>query len=159
MDEQFIGLTEKTIKCPHCNNMTALEETDPNTNITSWLCVECGYTSNSMYRKNTKELRQLLHNSPQLIVDSKIYDKEHNVYWMLTVISMPNKGMLFPIGDDPNNVIWNYAYIENIPEEEQRHYPIPGKEGKFFTQRLSHNPLQFTKFYDALKNGCNRINT
>ena len=40
----------------------------------------------------------------------------------------------------------------DIPEEEQKNYPIADQEGKFFTRKLdTDNAKKFTKFYEALK--------
>lgn len=150
MDKDFTPLTGKMIHCPVCQEKTALEEKDTHSKLTSWLCVNCGFMSVETYRENTKELRNVLKGSPQLIIDSKFFDEKREIYWIPTIINMPTKGLLFPIGT-PKNLIWNYAPIEDIPIEEQKNYPVPGKEGHFYSSRMSNNVQQCINFYEALK--------
>ena len=31
---------------------------------------------------------------------------------------------------------WKYAEVVEVPKEEQKQYPIPDKEGEFYTEKL-----------------------
>ena len=76
-----------------------------------------------------------------------------NLAWFPTVITMPEKGMIFPEpikGKDD----WQWTCVKTvvIPEEEQNKYPDPKNPGTFYKNRMDmKNPLRFDKlcFMDA----------
>ena len=70
-----------------------------------------------------------------------------------TVITMPNKGMIFP---EPikgtNDWQWTCVKAIAIPEEEQKNYPDPKNPGEFYKHKMDmKNPYKFDKlcFMDA----------
>jgi len=149
MEEQFTPEGGKTVDCAVCGENTALEEIDGT--VTSWMCVSCGYTSNTLYKKNSTQIRKVFSTSPKLINDLKIYDKKRFIYWIPTVINMPTRGLIFPEGTK-SQLLWTYIPIVEIPESEQKKYPVENQLGKFHTQKLdSTHSKKFTRFYDALK--------
>ena len=144
----FIPLSGKTDYCPVCNKYSALEEDFDK--IKTWLCINCGYTSNSTWKKNSKEFRQVINTSPKLIIGFREYDNIRFIWWIPTVINMPSKGILFPEGTK-TNIIWVYAPIEIIPENERINFPIPNSQNKYYENRINpNNAKRFTRFYDAL---------
>lgn len=149
MEDQFVPSGGKTVDCVVCGENTALEETEGN--VTSWMCVNCGYTSNTLYKKNSMTIRKVFSTSPKLINDLKVYDNKRFIYWIPTVINMPTRGIIFPEGSK-SQLIWTYVPLVDIPEKEQSKYPAGDQSGKFYKQKL--DPTQskrFTRFYDALK--------
>ena len=73
--------------------------------------------------------------------------------WFPTVITMPNKGMIFP---EPikgtNDWQWTCVKAIEIPEEEQNKYPDPKNPGTFYKHKMDmKNPYNFHKlcFMDA----------
>ena len=149
MDEQFKPDGGKTVDCAVCSKNTALEEVEGG--VISWMCVNCGYTSNTLYKKNSSTIRKVFSTSPKLINDLKFYDKDRFIYWIPTVINMPTRGLIYPEGSK-SQLIWTYIPMVDIPEDEQEKYPIENQVGKFYKRKL--DPTQskkFTRFYDALK--------
>ena len=143
-DDVALELQGKTVQCDVCGEETALEEEYQG--VTSWLCVSCGYTTNTTLKKNSKELLM----SPMTIQKLKHWDKKRQLYWILTVINMPSRGILFP-EEMGNQIIWTFAPMVDIPESEQKNYPIPNQAG-YYTRRLDpDNAKKFTQFYDALQ--------
>jgi hypothetical protein len=76
-----------------------------------------------------------------------------NLAWFPTVITMPNKGMIFP---EPvkakDNWQWTVVKAIVIPKEEQNKYPDPKNPGNFYEHKMDmKNPLRFGKlcFMDA----------
>jgi hypothetical protein len=77
----------------------------------------------------------------------------NNLAWFPTVITMPEKGMIFPEpikGEDD----WQWTVVKAIaiPEEEQNKYPDPKNPGTFYKNKMDmKNPLRFDKlgFMDA----------
>jgi len=149
MEENFAPSSGKTVDCAVCGDNTALEEQDGG--VTSWMCVNCGYTSNTLYKKNSPTIRKVFSTSPKLINQLKVYDKKRFLYWIPTVINMPTRGIIFPEGTK-TQLIWTYVPIIDIPESEQKNYPIGNQVGKFHTKKLEPTQAKkFTRFYDALK--------
>jgi hypothetical protein len=140
-----LKLSGKTVDCPVCNKNAALEE--DTAGITSWLCVNCGYTTNSMFIENNSEFA----GTPAVILKLKHWDALRNIYWIPTVINMPSRGLIFP-EKYGKQIFWTCVLMVDIPEKEQKNYPIADREGKFFTRKLdTDNAKKFTKFYEALK--------
>ena len=143
MLDNNIALNGQTVKCLACGEKTALEEEFEG--ITSWLCTSCGYTSNTQLTKNSRELLM----SPKTIQMLKKWDKEREIYWILTVINMPTRGLLFP-EEHGSQIIWTYVPIVDIPNEEQRNYPIENSNA-FHTRKLDPtHSKKFTRFSDGL---------
>ena len=144
-NEKFNSFGGKTTMCPICGTLHAMEETEGE--ITSWLCVECGFTTNTNMKKNCKELLS----SPKAIQELKVWDKEQELYWIPTVINMASRGIIFPESHG-SQIIWIYVPIVDISDEEQKNYPIADQPGKYHTRRLdTEQSKKFTRFYDALK--------
>ena len=133
MEEKFTPEGGNTVECAVCGEDTALEEVEGG--VTSWMCVSCGYTSNTLYKKNSQQIRKVFSTSPKLINDLKFYDKKRFVYWIPTVINMPTRGLIYPEGTK-SQLMWTYIPIVEIPESEQHKYPINNQNGKFHTQKL-----------------------
>ena len=149
MDDNFVSVSGKTVDCAVCGENTALQEAE--NDITSWMCVSCGYTSNTLYKKNSQQIRKVFSTSPKLINELKFYDKKRHIYWILTVINMPSRGIIFPEGTK-TQLIWTYIPIVDIPEAEQINYPIDQQAKKHHTRKLEPTQAKkFTRFYDALK--------
>lgn len=139
-----IVLNGKTIKCFVCDEKTALEEEFEG--IISWLCTSCGYTSNTQLKKDSKELLM----SPKTIQMLKKWDEKREIYWILTVINMPTRGLLFP-EEHGSQIIWTFVPIMDIPKEEQHNYPIENKSNSFHTRKLDPtHSKKFTRFSDGL---------
>lgn len=140
-----IKLSGKTIPCPVCEKNTALEEAQEG--ITSYLCVSCGFTSNSTFVEGNAELQA----TPEAILKAKVRDEVRQIWWIPTVINMPTRGLIFP-ETHGKKIMWTYVPMVDIPVEEQSNYPIPNQEGEYYKKKLDSDSTQrFTQFYDALK--------
>ena len=45
-------------------------------------------------------------------------------------------GMLYPTGTSRNDLKWEVCKVVMIFGEDRKKYPIPGKDGEYFTSRL-----------------------
>ena len=133
---------EKKVKCPVCNMISCLEEYIGD--ITTWLCIDCGYNSNTTYKNHSKELKKTLATSPQIIIDLKKFDTERNIWWFPTILNMPAKGIIYPDGN-VEKWSWVYSPIVGVPESDKHLYPIPNKENEFYEKRLA---VEKSKIYD-----------
>lgn len=125
---------DNLINCSVCGQEECFKETE--NDIDSYLCMGCGYTSTSLNKNESIELRKWEQGTPTLIKNSKYIDPETNLVWYPSVLNFPNIGMIFPDGTNETNWNWRMARAVDIPQEEQSKYPIPGKEGEFYTRRI-----------------------
>ena len=111
---------ERVITCPVCwDNNQCFEEVQET--FSSYLCFHCGFMSDSRYEVGDLQLLDNLKKSPKLVQELKIEDKERNIMWFPSVINMGELGMIFPEGT-PEDYVWKYAKVIDIPEEERHKY-------------------------------------
>ena len=142
---------ETKITCPACKSKNCFESIDKD--ITSYLCLRCGYTSNSLLKENSESLIKILETTPQLAKDLQVFDFTRELYWIPTVINMGDRGIIYPEGT-ANNWKWKYAKVVDVPKESQKKYPIPGKDDEYYKTMLDvENAEEFenTEFLQACK--------
>ena len=142
---------ETKIACPICKSKNCFEAID--TDVTSYLCLSCGYTSNSHLKQDSKSLEELMKTTPQLAKDLQVYDFTREIYWIPTVINMGDRGIIYPEGTT-DSWKWRYAKVVDVPEASQKDYPIPGTDGEYYTTMLDvENAEEFknTEFLEACK--------
>ena len=111
---------ERVITCPVCwDNNQCFEEVQET--FSSYLCFHCGFMSDSRYEVDSLQLLDNLKKSPKLVQELKVEDKERNIMWFPSVINMGELGMIFPEGP-PEDYVWKYAKVIDIPEEERHKY-------------------------------------
>jgi len=150
---------DKLVNSPVCNSDACYESefTTQDGVVKTWLCMTSGYTSNTTMTLDSEGLKQTLEYTAELIKDLR---QDHEppgggevLAWFPTVITMPNKGMIFPEpikGQDD----WQWTCVKaiSIPEEEQNKYPDPKNPGEFYKHKMDmKNPYKFDKlcFMDA----------
>lgn len=133
---------ENKILCPHCNALECYIESE--NDINSYLCMSCGYTTNSLFKVDSSELEMWEENTPILIKQSKFVDPT-NLVWYPSVLNFPSKGMVFPDGTSELDWKWRVAKIIDIPETERENYPVPGKDGEFYSSKLD---IENSTFYE-----------
>ena len=151
---------DKLVNSPVCDSNACYEsefQTEDGI-VKTWLCMTSGYTSNTTMTLDSEALKQTLELTADLIKDLR---QDHEppgggemLAWFPTVITMPEKGMIFPepIKENPNNWQWTCVKAIPIPEEEQNKYPDPKNPGTFYKNRMDmKNPNHFDKlcFMDA----------
>ena len=125
--------TTTKIICPVCKSTNCFKsETD---GAFSYLCMRCGSTTNTHFKDGSPQLEEALEKSPKIIQDLKHKDPKTELVWIPSVINIPSRGMIYPMGDRAN---WNWAFspIIELSGEEQKKYPIPGKSGEYYESRL-----------------------
>ena len=149
-----IGDKLVTCKCCGSNACYESEFTTQEGPIATWLCMTCGFTTNTTMTEDSETLLKTLELTADLIKDLKqIHD---GLYWFPTVIQMPSKGMIFP---DPikgssqldfnyekneSKMDWQWTVVKaiEIPKEEQEKYPDPTNSGSFYTKRMDMKNLK-----------------
>ena len=148
-------LGDKLVISPVCNSDACYESefTTADGPIKTWLCMTSGYTSNTTITLDSEALKQTLELTADLIKDLR---QDHEppgggevLAWFPTVITMPDKGMLFPepVKNEPKN--WQWTVVKAIPilEEEKEKFPDPRNPGTFYKNKMDMKNL---KRYDKL---------
>ena len=113
---------ESKIKCPVCKSKAqCFDEYVVEDNFHSYLCFQCGYTSNSKFKYGSDELLSSLEVSPKLIIELQIADWERDIVWIPSVLNMGERGIIFPEGTY-EDWSWKYAKVVDIPEEDREKY-------------------------------------
>ena len=142
---------ERVIDCPVCFDTDACFE-DIQEKFKSYMCFNCGFMSSSYYKKDTvKEVEGMV----KLVDELKVFDEERQIWWYPSVLNMGPKGIIFPEGN-PDNWIWKYARVVEVSEEEQKQYPIPGKDGEFYTEKLDVENAETYGQYEFL-DACKKM--
>ena len=116
-------------------------------------CVSCGYTSTSNFKGKLEENEEY----KKLNGDMKRWVKEtENRFWIPTIMTLPT-GMLYPI-DVENEMKWAFAPMVDIPEEEQKNYPVPGDIEQYYEQRYDvENVKEYDEFFEGMVELNNRL--
>ena len=121
---------DKLVVCPCCGSDACYESefTTQDGPVNTWLCMTCGFTTNSTMTEDSEALKQTLEYTADLIKDLR---QDHDgLVWFPTAITMPEKGMIFPEPiKDTNDWGWTVVKAISIPEEDQEKYPDPRNPG------------------------------
>ena len=150
---------DKLVICKCCGSDACYESefTTQEGPIHTWLCMTCGFTSNSTMEVEGDALKQTLELTADLIKDLR---QDHDgLAYFPTAITMPSKGMIFPepvkgtltLEGKPD---WQWTVVKSIPvrDEEKEKYPDPTNPGTFYKNKMDmKNMKRFDKlcFMDA----------
>ena len=145
---------DKLVICKCCGRDACYESefTTQEGPISTWLCMTCGFTSNSTMKVEGDALNQTLELTADLIKDLR---QDHDgLAYFPTAITMPSKGMIFPepvkgtsnLNGKPD---WQWTVVKSIPvtEEEKEKYPDPTNPGTFYKNKMD---MKNMKRYDKL---------
>ncbi len=129
-------MAEKKITCPNCLSDKHCFEEDVNNveNFKSYMCFNCGFTSNTSFRKDSEVLNELLNKSTQLVRDVQFFDYDRKITWIPTTLNMGKLGIIFPEGTK-TNWNWKLAEVRKLSPEEQKD---PIYEGHEYTLDLEN---------------------
>jgi hypothetical protein len=156
-------LGDKLVNSPICDSDACYESEFKTQDgiIKTWLCMTSGYTSNTTMVEGSEALKKATENTSVFILSKKqVHD---GLAWFPTVITMPDKGMIFPEpikgtktldSFNTKEVDWKWTVVKSIDvtKEEEEKYPIPNKPGEFYKTRMDmENLKRFDKlcFMDA----------
>jgi hypothetical protein len=146
------SVMDKLTTCPCCGSDACYERhsIDDVSEIKTWLCMTCGFTSHTQMIEGSEFVQLNEQNTAELIKDLK--QVHEGLAWFPTVVNIPEKGMVFPEGRSIQE--WHWKVVKAIPvaDEEKEKFPIPGTKGKYYKFKMDmKNPLVFDKnnFMDA----------
>ena len=99
-------MTEKLIDCPRCESNACSEMS--NDKITIWLCMGCGFTSNTTITKDNVE--QMEGTLPELYKALRFKDKDKK-YWYPNSVMLDDKSMVFAEGTSVND--WKWSAVQS----------------------------------------------
>jgi hypothetical protein len=124
------------------------------------MCIETGYTTTDNFKVDSDVILQYEKQISTLMKKIKFIDEETNLIWYPAFLNVPGAGMLYCIDTD-KSYKWEVAEIIDLIGEERLKFPIPGKKGEYFTNRLdTENAIQFEKenFENALDHFYSLVN-
>ena len=109
-------------------------------------CIWCGYVSSEKY-KGTRESNEEF---DKLTDEMKSWAKEIDErIWIPSIFTLPD-GLIYP-SDIDGVMKWNLAEMVDIPEEEQKNYPVEGQEGVYHNRMYdTDNATVYENFYEAM---------
>lgn len=142
---------DNLITCPRCGSDACYVQ-EVNQDIKNYQCYGCGFITNSLMKQGSQFFDEQMELLPNLYKELMGED-ENGLIWMPATINLPSQGMVFANGTSAEN--WNWAAVQSVPvkDEEKEKYPIPGKPGEFYEQRMDMSTLkQFEEkdFIEAL---------
>tara|TARA_R100001443_G_scaffold116844_1_gene138776 strand:- start:331 stop:837 length:507 start_codon:yes stop_codon:yes gene_type:complete len=130
--------------CPLCGEHSLHLSEDKELNFMQ--CVSCGYVSSDNFL-GTKEDNEEYKKLDELL--QKWVKETEGRLWIPIQMTLPF-GMIYPALVD-NEMKWVFAEMVDIPEKEQKNYPIEGQEGKFYTRKYeTDNPKIYDIYAEAL---------
>ena len=146
---------DKLTECKCCSSDACYESefTIKDGKINTWLCMTCGYTTNTTMTEDSEALKQTLELTAEMIKDLR---QDHDgLAWFPTAITMPDKGMIFPEPiKESKEKDWGWTVVKAIPipNEDIEKYPDPRNPGTFYKHKMDMKNLKrFNKlcFMDA----------
>tara|TARA_R110000744_G_scaffold36006_1_gene83061 strand:- start:238 stop:735 length:498 start_codon:yes stop_codon:yes gene_type:complete len=134
---------DKLVICKCCNSNACYESefTTQEGPIHTWLCMTCGFTSNTTMTEDSEALKQTLELTADLIKDLR--QTHDGLAYFPTVITMPEKGMIFP---EPikNTKDWGWTCVKaiSILDVEKEKYPDPTNPGTFYKKKMDMKNLK-----------------
>jgi|TARA_R100000742_G_C4269470_1_gene87963 hypothetical protein len=133
---------EKIIECPICYDGDSCFE-DVQETFSSFMCFNCGFMSHTQY---TEENLDKIENTSELVRELMTKDKDRDIYWYPSIVNMGKLGIIYPEGIK-ENWVWKFAKVVQVLEEDREKYPIPGKDGEYYTERLDvDNAMEFGQY-------------
>jgi transcription elongation factor Elf1 len=144
------------INCPRCNSSNCFREdykVEKN-EVSSYMCMGCGYTTTSLYKKNSEMIGVYEEQCPDLFKDIKYHDKDTDLLWYPIVLNFPDKGLIFPDGTNAFDWQWRAVPVVKVDDSEKEKYPIPNKPGEYYETKADMENSRLypqSSFQDACK--------
>lgn len=141
---------EKLVICKRCGSNACLEQ-QIDENVTTHLCMGCGFTTSTLMREGSDVVKTALETSPELYKDVMFKDADGAI-WMPSTLTLPNKGMVFVDGSSKDN--WQWAAVKAIPLAEgdkkvsaDQTHKMDMKNAKHFAERDFMDALEYIGFF------------
>jgi hypothetical protein len=126
---------DELITCPKSGGNACLR-TQVTPDVSTFLSFSCGFWTNSLMKEGEEFYNTQMETIPELHKDLAWVDESTGLTWLPNVINEQGKGMVFADGTSKEN--WGWAAVKSIeiPEEERKNHPIPGKPDQYLKYRM-----------------------
>ena len=143
---------DEIIDCPKSGGDLCYR-TQVTPDISTYLSLSCGFWTNSLMKEGEEFYEQQMSSLPELYRDLAWVDPKTGLTWLPNTINESSMGMVFANGTDGSN--WGWAAVKSIeiPKDEQKNHPIPGKSKKFMTHKMDMANMKMfveREYIDAL---------
>ena len=121
--------------------------------IYNYMSLSCGFWTNSFMTEDHEFYKQQMETLPELYKDLAWKDEKTGLVWLPNTINEPQLGMVFANGANISEWGWAAVKAIEIPEEDRKNHPIPGKKGEFMKYRMDMKNMKSFKerdYIDAL---------
>lgn len=121
--------------------------------IYNYMSLSCGFWTNSFMTEDHDFFKQQMETLPELYKDLAWKDEKTGLIWLPNTINEQTKGMVFANGTNISDWSWAAVKAIEIPEEDRKNHPIPGKKGEFMKYRMDMKNMKSFKerdYIDAL---------
>ena len=139
---------DKLTNCRRCSGNACYEQ-NVNENLTTWMCMGCGFTTSTELKGESSLVKSTLETSPELYKDLMFEDQE-GYRWFPSTITLPGQGMVFIDGTSKTDWKWTAVKAVEITEDDRKLKQYPAEQ----THRMDmNNSLKFDQkdFMDALE--------
>lgn len=128
-------MNDKIVICLKCGGPMCYEI--QHENVKSWMCMGCGFQTNSFLKEGSDFQIQQEETLPELYKDLKYVDLE-NKAWYPIVLNFPERGMVFADGASKNSWGWTSILATKILEEEKKNYKKPGTKDQYYEYKMDN---------------------
>ena len=86
-------MKDSLVTCKRCQSKLCYEQ-QIDSNTYTWLCLTCGFTTNTALEEHSEAVDTVRKTAPELYKDLLYIDDKRKV-WMPATITVPEKGMVF----------------------------------------------------------------
>lgn len=137
---------DKLVECKRCGGNACYEQ-NIGEDITTWMCMGCGFTTSTLMTKDGEVVKNAIETSPELYKDLMFEDTDKRV-WLPATITLPEKGMVFIDGASKQE--WKWAAVKAVPLQEGDKKVSEGQTHKMDMKNVKH--FKQKDFMDALEN-------
>ena len=137
---------DKLVECKRCGGNACYEQ-NIGEDITTWMCMGCGFTTSTLMTKDGEVVKNAIETSPELYKDLMFEDTDKRV-WLPATITLPEKGMVFIDGASKQE--WKWAAVKAVPLQEGDKKVSEGHTHKMDMKNVKH--FKQKDFMDALEN-------
>ncbi len=140
--------------CKHCGSKLCYEQ-QVEENVFTWLCLSCGFTTNTYLTEGSEAVMMVQNSAPELYKALLFKDDEERI-WMPSTITLPERGMAFIDGTSVEDWHWKAVPAVLITEEdrkektypENQNYRMDMKNGKSYNKNSFSQALDLIGFFN-----------
>lgn len=121
---------------PITGNKCVITEGDEDTNITSYMCMESGFTTTDQMKIDSDTVARYEEHITEFMREASFKDLNRGLVWYPAFLNMNGIGMLYPVGTSRNDIQWEVAKIVELHGDERKQFPVPGTKDEYYTARL-----------------------